>query len=138
MKCQALFSLKKKKREKEKETPSIAFVFESLSDLVYCSCSQQIQCEGNCFILKDVKFTEKLYPLNLISMLVQNSSEYFYPLSSNFNADFQKFSAEIPFTPSYLVSRALNMAPGRALFFQPKTTDTTKNILCHGTIIGIY
>ena len=34
--------------------------------------------------------------------LVQNFIEYFYPLNWNFNADFQKFNAEIPFTPSYL------------------------------------
>ena len=31
---------------------------------------------------------------------IQNFFEYFYPLS--FNADFQKFIAEITFTPSYL------------------------------------
>ena len=68
MKCHASFSLKKK-REVKNKTPSHGFVFEALSDLVYCSCSQQIQCEGNCFILKDVKFIKKFYPLNLISML---------------------------------------------------------------------
>ena len=28
--------------------------------------------------------------------------EYFYPLNFNFNAEFQKFNAEICFTPSYL------------------------------------
>ena len=33
---------------------------------------------------------------------IQNFFEYFYPLTLNFNADFQKFNAEIPFTPSYL------------------------------------
>ena len=33
---------------------------------------------------------------------MQNFIEYFYPLSFNFNADFQKFDAEIPFTPCYL------------------------------------
>ena len=56
---------------------------------------------GNCFILKDEKFTEKLCPLDF-SAKIQNFFEYFYPLSFNFNADFQTFSAEVPFTPSYL------------------------------------
>ena len=33
---------------------------------------------------------------------IQNFTEYFNPLNFNFNADFQKINAEIPFTPSYL------------------------------------
>ena len=33
---------------------------------------------------------------------ISNFIEYFYPLNLNFNADFQKFNAEIPFTSSYL------------------------------------
>ena len=33
---------------------------------------------------------------------IQNFFEYFYPLSFNFNADFQKVNAEILFTLSYL------------------------------------
>ena len=53
---------------------------------------------------KDVKVTENVYPLNLISMLKSKFLiSYFYPLSFNFNADFQNISAEISFTPFYLV-----------------------------------
>ena len=46
---------------------------------MYCSCSQQIQSEGNCFILKDVKFIGQLVnPLNLISMLKSNFFFFFF------------------------------------------------------------
>ena len=52
---------------------------------------------------KDVKLTKKIYPLNLISMLKSKISlSIFTPFSFNFNADFQKINAEIPFTSSYL------------------------------------
>ena len=53
-------------------------------------------------MLKDLQLTENFYPLNLISLLKSKFSEYFHPLNFNLNADFQKFNAEIPFTPSYL------------------------------------
>ena len=33
---------------------------------------------------------------------IQNFIENFYPLSFNFNADFQNINAEILFSPSYL------------------------------------
>ena len=33
---------------------------------------------------------------------IQIFIEHFYPLNFNSNADFQKFNAEIPFTPSHL------------------------------------
>ena len=53
------------------------------------------------FYLKDVKVTEKLYPLNLSSVLkCKISLSFFYSLNFNFNADFQNFNAEIPFTLS--------------------------------------
>ena len=52
-----------------------------VSDLVYYYCSQKNQHEGNCFKLKDVKF-----------------SENFYPSKFNFNAEIQHFMSV--FTPS--------------------------------------
>ena len=60
MKCQALFSLKKKEKKKtkqKKKTPKNKHLIMQLSLKPFL-----IQCEGNCVILKDVKFTEKLYP----------------------------------------------------------------------------
>ena len=58
---------------------------------------------GKLLYIKQRKVHWKLYPLNLISMLKSKISlSIFTPLSFNFNADFQKFNAEIPFTPSYL------------------------------------
>ena len=38
-------------------------------------------------------------PVFDVSAEIQNLTEYFYPLSFKFNADFQKINAEIPLLP---------------------------------------
>ena len=66
-------------------------------NLVYCYCLQKNHCERNCFILKDVKFTEIFYSTKFdFSAEIQNFFEYFYLLNLNFNADFQGVAGSTP------------------------------------------
>ena len=99
MKYQALYSLTRKNR-----MLSAAFVFGTIRVDPFLSTDTAHKRTNEWNIVdKDVKFTENVYPLNLISMLKYKVSlNIFYPLSFSFNADFQNINAEIPFDSPYL------------------------------------
>ena len=56
---------------------------------------KKVLCVNRCKV--HWKFVHPKFDFNA---KIQNFIEYFYPLNLNFNADFQKLNAEVPFTYS--------------------------------------
>ena len=104
----------------------------SSSNILDKSTGKKNKCERNCFILKDVKFTENFYPLMLKSKI-----EYFYPLNRNFNVDFQNSMLKYPLL---LLSRALYNLHVYPKYWNrwPEQTDPDQTLQNGASSQGLY